>query len=66
VRFLNYIGYDWSKTRTFPAEYEEFDDSVGYAVTIPTHLLGHNPISRAKRALATRKQNEKEAPEGTS
>jgi len=65
VGFLNFIGYDWNESRNFSAEYEEFEDSAGLAITIPEHLLGHGPISRAKR-IAAKKLKEKEVPEGTS
>jgi hypothetical protein len=63
--FMNHIGYDWSKTRSFPASWDEKQKM--YVIEVPKENLGHKPLNRrdlfAERSAGKRT---KEAPEGTS
>lgn len=63
--FLNHIGYDWSKTRSFPATWD--DQQKMYVIKLPKEHLGHVPLNRRDlSALKKESRKAKEVPEGTS
>lgn len=62
IQFLNYIQYDWSKTRSFAAEWDQ-NDKI-FVVKIPKEYFGSAPLSRSGNKLS--KSRTKEVPKGTS
>ena len=69
LSFLNYIQYDWTATRNFPADWD--GDQSMYVVTIPAENIGKPvPNGHTKRFAAAKgnrqQANEKETTEAVS
>ena len=47
--FLNYIGYDWAHTRSFPVDWN--DKEFMFVLQIPKEFLGASPRRRRFRTL---------------
>jgi len=47
VSFLNYIGYDWTRTRSFPASWDKKQGM--FVFQVPKEFLGASPRNRRSR-----------------
>jgi hypothetical protein len=59
VTFLNHIHYDWSKTRTFPMEWNEAEGTFVFA--IPTEHLTGKPLAQQVPLGQLRRSDRKNA-----
>gem|GEM_PF-6158573 len=62
ISFLNHIGYDWTESRTFDAQWSTTSNWLTFS--IPAGHLGHPPIKRSR--LKKERMHEKEAAKATS